>query len=224
MNIAVILASGSGERLQHIQEKKCFIEVCNKPLFSFSLETFLHHDQIDKVVLCVPSGYIEKAKKYIDDEKVVIIEGDDTRQKSVFKALETINDMFKANNPFILIHDGARPLISSSLISRHLLIKEIGANEGSYTSIGNYDSLIVQDGSNYVRHIDRNHVYKEQTPTCAYLDKFLNAFKNSKIENSSDDISLLIENGYHLVAIEGDILNFKITTYDELELFKRLVS
>lgn len=224
MNIAVILASGDGARLDYNNEKKCFIEVCNKPLFSYSMNTFLNHEEIDYIYLLVPKGYVLRAQKYIDDPKVFILEGGSCRQESVLKGLLAIKETFKDKNPFLLVHDGARPLISKELISAHLVMHKLN-NEGIiYTSIKCHDSYVIQDGNKYIKHVDRSNLFIEQTPTCANLDLFLSAFDGSDLSSFNDDISLFASKGYKLNSVEGHITNFKVTELADLLLLKEIIN
>lgn len=224
MNIGIILSSGNGERLD-LNRKKCFIEVLNKPLFSYSLETFLLHEQIDKVILTVPKGYIPSAEKYVHDDRVIIIEGGNNRQTSVFKALLEANRLFKDQNPYVLIHDGARPLISKQLISRHLVLKNAinDINSATYTTLKCSDSLLRVEQKKKITHLDRDKIYLEQTPTCLYLSKALDAFNNTNIDNARDDISIFKQYKMNLIMVEGDVFNFKVTYNDDYLLFKQLL-
>lgn len=223
MNIAVILASGDGTRLNYNNEKKCFIEVCNKPLFSYSLNTFFSHEEIDYIYLMVPNGFKEKALKNINNDKTIVLEGGSSRQESVFKALKAIKEKYVDTNPLILVHDGARPLISKQLISRHLVLHKVNKDLILYTSLKCHDSYVRQEGNKYLAHVERENLYIEQTPTSASLSNYLKAFEHVNSSSFNDDIALFAKSGFIMNSVEGENLNFKITDLDDLNLFKNII-
>lgn len=220
MNIAIILCSGNGERIKNNSEKKCFIEVCNKPLFSFSLNTFLEIETVDYIYLIIPTNYEKRIKNY-NNEKIRIVYGANSRKESVLNGLRAIKQHFKDDNPFVLIHDGARPLIDKNIILNHLEVKNL--YDGSLTAIESYDSLIKLNKDIYKGNVDRNKIYIEQTPTCSHLNNFLYAFELGSNLDVNDEATLLKNSGFNIKRINGSRKNFKITDDDDLDIFTSII-
>ena len=221
MNIGVILASGNGERMINSNEKKCFIEVLNKPLFSYSLSTFINNENIDYVYLVLPTGYIDKAKKSVSSDKVRYVIGGNSRKESVFNAIRAIKNDFIDTNPFILVHDAARALLSPDIIDEHIKLKD--TYDVLFTATKSVDSLVVLTLDKYEGNIDRNKIYKEQTPTSSYLNNYLYAFNNTKLDDVNDDVSILKEAGFNIKLVLGNNYNFKVTTDEDLSYLIYLI-
>lgn len=221
MNIGVILASGNGERMINSNEKKCFIEVLNKPLFSYSLSTFIDNENIDYIYLVLPTGYIDKAKKSVSSDKVRYVIGGNSRKESVFNAIRAIKNDFIDTNPFILVHDAARALLSPDIIDEHIKLKD--TYDVLFTAVKSVDSLVVLTLDKYEGNIDRNKIYKEQTPTSSYLNNYLYAFSNTKLDDVNDDVSILKEAGFNIKLVLGNNYNFKVTTDDDLSYLIYLI-
>lgn len=221
MNIGIILASGKGERINNSNIKKCFIEVCNRPLFSYSLSTFLNNENIDLVYLVIPEYYQNNIDKKYLNEKVKLVYGGNSRQESVFNALKKVKEDYADENPFILVHDAARALLDENIINEHINLKD--RYDGNVTGIRCIDSLIKIDNNLYKGNIDRNKVFIEQTPTSSYLNNFLYAFENNNIINSTDDVTILKNAGFNINLILGNNLNFKVTYKEDLDYLKYLI-
>ena len=221
MNIGVILASGNGERMISSNEKKCFIEVLNKPLFSYSLSTFIDNENIDYIYLVLPTGYIDKAKKSVSSDKVRYVIGGNSRKESVFNAIRAIKNDFIDTNPFILVHDAARALLSPDIIDEHIKLKD--TYDVLFTAVKSVDSLVVLILDKYEGNIDRNKIYKEQTPTSSYLNNYLYAFNNTKLDDVNDDVSILKEAGFNIKLVLGNNYNFKVTTDEDLSYLIYLI-
>ena len=221
MNIGVILASGKGERINNSDIKKCFIEVCDKPLFSYSLKTFADNQNIDLVYLVIPNDYSDKIDKKYLSNKVKLVDGGLTRQESVYNALKKIKEDFIDENPYILIHDGARALIDEDIINEHIKLKD--RFDANFTALMCVDSLVKINNNLYNGNVDRNKIYTEQTPTSSYLNNFIYAFNNTKIDNSTDDVTILKEAGFNINLILGNRNNFKVTYKEDLLFLEYLI-
>ena len=106
---AIILAAGSGSRMG-LQYNKILHRINGKRVLDYSLEFFEKYPHCDDIILvCSNSDYEEILCDY-QTQKMTIITGGDTRQESVYKGLK------EANNPYVLVHDSARPYLNSSVI------------------------------------------------------------------------------------------------------------
>lgn len=227
-NIAVLLMAGSGSRLNS-KEPKQFIEVNQKPLFIYTLEKFISVKDIHQIILVVNEDKIELVKDILNKfnlqkPNIKIISGSSTRTKSLKNACDYLNQNLEDKDLFIITHDVARPLVSSSIIKNHLdnaHLKDSVIN----TTIKSNDSLSIDDNASK-KMLDRNKVYKHQTPQSVYLKHLLNVFKEppSVWENKTDLWDLLQNQNLNLINLQGDESNFKITAQFDLDLFSFLIN
>ena len=120
MNIAIIFAGGTGQRMNTASKPKQFLELHGKPIIIYTLEHFQNHHQIDGIVLVCLESWINYCKELLDKfhiTKVIsIVSGGNSGQESIFNGLKAANDLFPESS-IVLIHDGVRPLINEMIIS-----------------------------------------------------------------------------------------------------------
>ena len=121
MNIAVIFAGGTGQRMNTASKPKQFLELHGKPILIYTLENFQNHQQIDGIVLVCLESWIdycnELLQKYHITKALKVVPGGNSGQESIFKGLKIANDILDEQNNIVLIHDGVRPLINEKLIT-----------------------------------------------------------------------------------------------------------
>lgn len=222
MNFAILLLGGNGNRLKSELPKQ-FIKINEKEVFLYSYEIFLNHPNIDKIILVTLKEFIPFVKEKVNLEKTFVIEGGLTRQESVFNALKYLKDKIN-DSDIIIIHDACRPLITTSIITSS--INEIKDNDAVITSMEATNSLAIKDGDYLSYYIDRSKVVEIQTPqTFRYKDIYeahLNAYINKK--SYTDDGSILENKFKKVKLIRGNSFNFKITTFEDLILFERIIN
>lgn len=222
MNFAILLLGGNGNRLKSELPKQ-FIKINKKEVFLYSYEIFLNHPDIDKIILVTLKEFIPFVKEKVNLEKTIVIEGGLTRQESVFNALKYLKDKIN-DSDVIIIHDACRPLITTSIITSS--INEIKDNDAVITSMEATNSLAIKDGDYLSYYIDRSKVVEIQTPqTFRYKDIYeahLNAYINKK--SYTDDGSILENKFKKIKLIRGNSFNFKITTFEDLILFERIIN
>lgn len=220
MNIAIILSAGIGSRMKNALPKQ-FIEINNKPLFILTLEKFLSCNLIDKIYLVINKDYKQNYLNMLDNfhyqNKVSLIEGGNSRQESVFNALNKIN----ANEQdIVLIHDGARPLVSQRIIKENILLCQKTKKPIS-TVIKFVDTIIDKE----YNLLDKNSLLAVQTPqTFPYelIKKLHLQAQSEKLQNVSDDAQLAKKYGYKVDYVLGSRINIKITEQEDLALVKLL--
>lgn len=222
MNFAILLLGGNGNRLKSKLPKQ-FIKINDKEVFLYSYEIFLNHPDVDKIILVTLKEFIPFVKEKVNLEKTIVIEGGLTRQESVFNALKCLKDKIN-DSDIIIIHDACRPLITTSIITSS--INEIKDNDAVITSMEATNSLAIKDGNYLSYYIDRSKVVEIQTPqTFRYKDIYeahLNAYINKK--SYTDDGSILENKFKKVKLIRGNSFNFKITTFEDLILFERIIN
>lgn len=226
MNIALVLAAGSGTRMNNAQPKQ-FMLVNNKPLFLYSVETFQSNKNIDAIVIATNEEYIELVKDYTKDlNKVIsVIKGGETRQQSVYNGLKEIEKNIRNQKDLVLIHDSARPLVSQRIIDENISLgRQFGAVD---TVVAVSDTIINSKDNETINEIlNRSELYQTQTPQTFEFGIIKNAHKRAlfdNVPNVTDDCKLIMHFGINVHFAKGDKLNFKVTTPEDLEMFKALV-
>lgn len=124
MNIVVIFAGGSGQRMHTKDIPKQFLEMHGKPIIIYTLELFEKHPEIDAIVIACKEDWIEYLEKLLYKyriEKVKkIVPGGDTGQMSIYNGLMAAQEVSKGEEAIVLVHDGVRPLINQKVISDNL--------------------------------------------------------------------------------------------------------
>ena len=222
MNIALILASGSGTRMVGLDAPKQFCLVNDKPLFLYSVEAFEKNLSIDAIVIITQANFVNKVQNICDENALfkvrLITDGGNTRQESVYKGLKAISD-FAQDDDIILIHDAARPLVSQAIIDNNIKgCEEFGAVQ---TAIKTNDTIVKADDEKS-EVLDRSNLYQVQTPqTFKYsiIKKAHQKAKREGVKNASDDAHLVGD----VRIVNGESTNFKITTIQDLKLLKAML-
>ncbi len=222
MNIALILASGNGTRMGKTDVPKQFLDVDGTPLMFYSVRTFQEHNLVDQIYIVTNKDYVDFVRQWCLEEsfdKVIdIVPGGATRSESVENGLHAIS----ANpNDVIIIHDSARPLVSEEIITDNILeCQKYGA---VVTAIPSVDT-VVHSVNDFINDIpNRSEMFLEQTPQTFKYDiiKHAQSLKNQDFE-ITDDCKLVFESGFDIHLVKGSKRNFKITTMEDLILFKSL--
>ena len=213
----IIVAGGTGSRMG-INIPKQFMLLNGKPLLMHTLQRFYEYDQKLLILLVLPENENDKwlslVKNYSFSIPHTIVKGGMTRFHSVKYGLE------KVPWPCILaIHDGVRPICSSSLINR--CFEEAEKNSNAVPAIRISESIReVRQGNNNI--IDRENLRIIQTPQCFDSEKLKRAYQNNDAENFTDDAGVFEHDGNKIHLIEGERNNIKITIQDDLYIASAL--
>jgi len=222
MNYAIVLTGGNGKRI-HSAIPKQFIKIKDKELFLYSLETFLSCEEIKKVYLVInkeyEKEYVNILNKYDYIDRVSLIYGGETRHESLNNAVEYMQDKINKED-VILIHDGARPLISKEIIKNN--IHQININKKPVSTIVKIvDTIVDKDYNLY----DRNNLFLVQTPQTFFYGQLLDICKKdtSNDLNATDEIQLAKKAGFDIDYVLGSRNNFKVTIDEDLEVLEKLL-
>ena len=208
--VALLVAGGKGERM-NADIPKQFLLLNGTPILMHTLKQFSHFKEI---VLVLPSSQFkywqELCNTYNFRQKHTLVAGGITRFHSVKNGLEKI-----ADNTIVAIHDGVRPLISTSLIND--LVSETKSGIGVIPIIPIKDSIRKVDGENSV-HVDRSNLYKVQTPQCFLSADIQKAYIQDFSDTFTDDASVFEANGGKINTLLGEEKNLKITTQEDLNI------
>ena len=225
MNIALIVAAGTGSRMGTNVPKQ-FLLVNEKPLLVYTVEAFNQNKDIDAIYIVTSSDYLKTVKDwcalYKLNKVINILKGGKSRQESVYLGLKGIS---AKEDDVVLIHDGARPLVDQQIINNN--IEAAKKYDAIVTVIKASDTIIHSiDGENINNVPKRDELYQNQTPQTFKYGLILKGHEyaiENNVPNVTDDakVALLLGKDVHLV--EGSKRNFKITTEEDLELFKALI-
>ena len=208
---AIITAAGSGRRFG---EAKQFKKLHGKPLYEYSLDTFIKSRLFDEVILVIPNNNQEKIKREIKREygsQVNLVIGGPNRQDSVKNAIQNSN----SKSDLVVIHDAARPFITKSLIEE--CISACKTSDGAIIGMQPHDTIKFSKNNIVEKTIDRSNIWMAQTPQAFNKQKILEAYSSREFDDLiiTDESSLMEKLGYKIIIVPGDGKNFKITTLDD---------
>lgn len=228
MNIAIILAGGKGTRMGIVDKPKQFIDIYGKPIVVNTIESFDIHSQIDAIAVVCLEDWIEDLKiwtrKYELNKVKWLVKGGSTRQQSIRNGLEAIRSECN-DEDIVVIHDSARPLITSKIITDNIEgAKKFDAVD---TVIPSADTIIKSEDAETISDVPvRKKLFLGQTPQSFKYSTICNAHKyaeDNKLVDATDDCQLVLKAGKKVHLVNGDKLNFKITTMEDLLLLKAII-
>lgn len=228
MNIAIIFAGGTGQRMNTKSKPKQFLELHGKPILVYTMEQFQYHEQIDAIILVSLENYIDYCwklvKRYELNKVVAIVPGGMNGQASIYNGLCKAKELYSLDS-HVFIHDGVRPLVDQKTISK--CVKSVEELGSAITVTPSTETVTITDGNRELDHvIDRSSCYMAKAPQCFCLEDILNAhLKAIEDQNLSfiDSASLMKFYGYHLYTIEGSPENIKITTPSDFYIFRAIM-
>ena len=227
-NIALIIAGGVGTRM-HQDIPKQFLSVNDKPVIIYTLEAFQNHPDIDAIYVACLNGWQEILKAYIKQfnitKAVTIIEGGENGQDSIRNGVYAIAANYQEED-LIMVHDAIRPMLSADIISENIVkCKKYG---NAITVIPCMEAMLKsEDEIESSESILRNSLFRAQTPQTISVGEAVRLHKEALekgITNSVATCTLLLELGRKVYFAKGSELNLKITTTDDITIFKALLS
>lgn len=229
MNIAIILSGGVGSRMG-LNIPKQYVVVNGQPIISYCLQTFLCNEHTDAVVIGVADEWkeyiMEQMEKLHPAKPVFYAAPGETRQYSIFNALRVVKDQGYSDDSFVIIHDAARPLVSDELINR--CYEACDRADGSMPVIAVKDTTYYsEDGKSITSLLDRSKLWAGQAPEAFVFGKYLQIHESMSHEellkiNGSTEIAF--KQGLKVEMVEGDPMNFKITTPEDLSNFESIIN
>lgn len=226
MHIAIIIAGGSGKRMGQSIPKQ-FIHINDKPVIIYTLEGFQRHPQIDAIEVVCLEGWHEVlwayAKQFGITKLKWVVSGGATGQESIRNGVFNLEGKASEEDT-IIIHDGIRPLVDESVLSD--VIRKCHEYGNAVTSLPyNEQIFTTEDGTSTTQYIPRETLRRVSTPQAYRFGKldwaYHEAFeKQIGIFGSSYANTMMVELGERLYFAAGSEKNIKLTTQDDLELFK----
>lgn len=229
MNIALIIAGGVGQRMGQDIPKQ-FINVDNVPVIVYTMAAFQKHPEIDAIEIVCIDGWHDVlyayAKQFGISKLENVVSGGKNGQDSIRNGLIDISKRHNADGDIVLIHDAIRPLVSQDIISDNIRVcRECG---NAITVIPcNAAMLKTFDGIQSESQVPRDNLKETQTPQTFFLKDIVNAHKEALdkgIVASVASCTMYIELGKKLYMCKGSEKNIKLTTVEDVEIFKALLN
>lgn len=232
MNFAGILAGGIGSRMESSVPKQ-FLKIGDTPIVVRTLNTFLKEKCVDKVILAMNPQWEEYCKNMLEEygvdlSRVEIIHGGTTRFLSmvniVKKAMEILDGSLTEDD-MMLIHDCARPFVSSRIINDNFVIaKEYNMVTTSVPTIDTV--LIAEDRKQSTVVPERDTVFLDQGPQTFKIKEFYDLFETltqAEIDSYMEAGRMYLEHDKSVGIVEGERTNFKITTEFDMLLGNMMI-
>lgn len=228
MNIAMIIAGGSGQRMSQDIPKQ-FINVYDKPVIVYTLEAFQKHPNIDYIEVVCLEGWKEILKAYAKQFNITklrwIATGGSNGQESIKNGICELKAECN-DDDLILVHDAIRPMVSQEIISNCISKSQIYGS--AVTVIPCAEAMLrTGDGKKSSESIPRDELIRTQTPQAFPLKKMVWAHEQAAkrgITNSIATVTLMIELGEEIYFSAGSEKNIKLTTVEDIEIFKALLN
>lgn len=226
MNIALILAGGADPKFQ-LRVPKQFVNVDNRPIIVYTLEKFQNHPEIDEIVVACLSGWQEMVKAYAKQFNITkltkVVEGGESGQASSRQGVNALVGSHEKDD-IIILHDAIRPLVTEEVISDCIRVcrrKGMGV-----AAVPSQETIMkTEDGKIGNENISRFSVMRIQTPQAFYLGELSQMHEeaiNEGICNEWEMSSVVAKLGRKVYFSQGAEVNIKISTIEDVEMFKAL--
>jgi 2-C-methyl-D-erythritol 4-phosphate cytidylyltransferase len=216
---AVIVAAGSGTRMAGAD--KLFTEIAGRPLLAYAIAAFQECGSIDRIVVVMAPLNLKRGRELVErcgfSKAAALVKGGERRQDSVRAGLEALGAC-----DYVAVHDGARPLVTPELIERGL---EIARENGGAVPAVPLADTVKEAGADgiVVRTLDRSRMWAVQTPQVFRYDLLLRGHREVTVD-VTDDAAMVESLGEPVRLFEGSRTNVKVTTAEDLEMVRALLS
>ncbi len=222
--VAVIVAAGEGVRMGDGPRKQ-YLNIGNLPVFVHALLAFDKNPEIDHIVSVLPESDLSFCQGKIIallhfNKDLQLVAGGASRQESVYNGLKAVED----DCDIVVIHDGVRPFVSDRLISESVTgARKYGA---CIAAVPVKDTLKIVRNNAIQKTLPRDQVWLAQTPQAFRYDLIVRAHETARKEQfkETDDAALVERFGGEVYLIEGELLNIKITTPEDLKIAEAILS
>lgn len=227
-NIALIIAGGSGQRM-HQNIPKQFITVNERPVIVYTLEAFQNHADIDIIAVVCLNGWEQVLSAYANQFNITklkhIIPGGENGQASIRNGLFELEKHYSSDD-IVLIHDAIRPMVSAEIISDCIVkAKQFGS---AIAAIPCAEAMMqTNDGVISTGSYPRDNLKRTQTPQGFPIGKLCEIHRKALekgITNSVASCTLMIEMGEQVYFSAGSEKNIKLTTVEDIDIFKALLA
>lgn len=218
---AVVTAAGSSRRMGRVD--KLLLPLEGEPLLVRTLRAFLSYPPIGRIVVSVNPERVEEFSTLFGSligptPHLTVTAGGEHRQESILHALRALSlQEIPADEP-VLVHDGARPFITSTLFDE--LVLGLSDFDGVIPAAPVRDTVKRVEGSRVLHTEDRESLRLVQTPQAFSFDTLWQLHERAAVEKyvGTDDASLLERYGYSVGWIDGPAYNLKVTVPEDIAM------
>lgn len=220
------MAGGSGSRTEQDVPKQ-FMNVYDKPIIIYTLEAFQRHPDIDTIIVACLDGWQTILEAYAKEAGITklqhIVRGGANGQESARKALEALQGICKEDD-IVIIHDAVRPMVSAEIISDCIVkCRQYGSG---LAAVRCQETIVrTEDGEKGDSYVKRKGIMRVQTPQAYLYGKALRVHEKAHEQGGYDAVYtniLMLDMGETLYFSKGSEKNLKITTMEDVEIFKAL--
>lgn len=209
---AIIPCGGKGSRM-NIGENKIFCKIDNKTIIERSIDSFINDERCKQIVIVANNTDMNRLMGILDHPKICFTIGGRERLDSVY------NGLIITSEEYVLIHDGARPYLTSELVNR--IIDDLSSSMATICAVPVKDTIKIVSDDLIVETPNRSTLWNAQTPQAFYKPLLISCYKQhfegQSIAPITDDASLIeIYSDTKVHIIKGDYRNIKITTIEDL--------
>lgn len=227
-NIGLLIAGGSGNRM-HQDIPKQFITVNERPVIVYTLEAFERHPEIDAIAVVCIEGWEQVlwayAKQFNIKKLKYVVPGGKNGQDSIRNGVMELEKHY-AYEDIVLIHDAIRPMVSAEIISDNIRVAMEYGN--AITVIPCAEAMIqTDDGVVSIGSYPRDRLKRTQTPQAFHIGHICDLHRRAHkagITNSVASCTLMIEMGEQVYFSTGSEKNIKLTTVEDIDIFKALLA
>lgn len=219
---AVIVAGGLGQRMNSNVPKQ-FMALKGRPVLQWSLEAFDKVPAVCQLILVLPDEWMEEGLNVLSgfkpEKEFVAVSGGKRRQDSVFAGLKAVDDKCR----WVAVHDGARPGVSVEVLVS--AFDSAFANGSAVCAMPSNDTLVRVENGLYAEQLDRNEIFRMQTPQIFRRDTLLKAFDHAERNNLNvtDEAGLVKAAGFDVMLTEGSETNIKVTRPEDLKILSAIL-
>ena len=219
---AVIVCAGNASRMGGINKILALLN--EKPVIAFTMQAFQECADIAEIVIVTKEENFSQIKEIAEQYQIKkltnIVEGGDTRQKSVLNGVKAVSE----HSAYIAIHDGARPLVKPEHIAK--VIQDARIFGGATLGVPVKDTIKTVDDGLITDTPPRNALWATQTPQVFRKRIYIEAmdFALTHGLDFTDDCQLVEAIGGKVYMTKGDYTNMKLTTPEDLKIAEVLLS
>lgn len=229
MYFAQIMAGGIGKRMGNTPMPKQFLMLGHKPIIIHTLEKFIMHPDFEKIIVSCPVMWIQHAKdtikKYLDDKRIVVIEGGKERNDTLMAAINYIESNYTVTDEDVLVtHDAVRPFVTRRIIEDNI---EASNTYGAVdTGVPAFDTIVRVLNDEVADIPNRDELYQGQTPQTFKINVFKECYNQLSEEQKlilPDSCRVCFLAGVKVAMVQGEESNMKVTTPHDLKIANALL-
>lgn len=227
MTVAILTAAGLGTRMGQ-EVPKQFLNIYDKPIIVYTMERFQKNQEIDGIVVVTLPNWMEfvttYARQFGISKLVAVVPGGETGQESIKNGIDAIAEHFPRDTT-VMIHDGNRTMVDDAIISDSLRVYR---EHGSAVAVIPCTEVVFkgESASESTEEIPREFLWRTQTPHTYPLEKLQWALSEAKqrgMTGMAAMCQLMCRLGQKTYYSKGSEKNLKLTTLDDIDIFKALL-